>query len=129
MTANNVTLSHNRAVGGAGNTAGFFAGDGAGGGLMNVSGTATVSNSTIADNQVLGGPGGDGGNGRDALGGSLANLLGVTLTVSGSTLAGNRAGGGDGDVGGNAFGGGICNDGPSTVPSNLARIIHGPNNC
>src|SRR5262249_57414721 len=105
LTLSNVTLRHNRAVGGAGNTAGTFLGTGQGGGLA-ASGhnptrssggsTTTVSNSTITDNQAVGGQGVGGGDGGDGRGGGMANLLGAILTVSGSTLSGNQALGGAG---------------------------------
>ena len=124
-----MTLRHNRAVGGDGNTAGTIVGTGQGGGLASSGArsfgpsggsTTTVRDSTIADNQAVGGRGADGGTGGEAQGGSIANLFGGILTVSDSTLTGNQALGGDGGVGGNGAsgqGGGLFNDGPSTHPS------------
>ena len=51
LTASNLTLTNNQAIGGAGNTAGPLAGDGIGGGLVaGAGGAATISNSTIANN-------------------------------------------------------------------------------
>src|SRR5262249_937218 len=110
LTLSNVTLRHNRAVGGACNTAGTFLGTGQGGGLA-ASGhnptvssggmMVTVSSSTITDNQAVGGQGVGGGDGADGRGGGMANLFGAVLTVSGSTLSGNQALGGVGGSGGN----------------------------
>ena len=88
LTLSNVTLRHNRAVGGDGNTAGTFVGTGIGGGLMSYGinafvspsggSTTTLRDSTVAHNQAVGGRGGA------ALGGGVANLLGAVLTVSGT---------------------------------------------
>src|SRR4029078_5690825 len=91
LIASNLTLTHNRAVGGAGNTGNALAGAGFGGGLMSwwVGATTTISDSTIAHNQAIGGPGGDG------LGGGLANFFGSAMTASGCTLDHNRAIGGN----------------------------------
>src|SRR5262249_57496220 len=95
MTASNLTLSHNQAVGGTGNADGLLTGVGIGGGLANFDGaTATVSSSTIDHNQALGGPGQAGGNGGDGLGGGIANFLGSSLTLSDATLECNQAVGG-----------------------------------
>src|SRR5262249_58019129 len=73
-----VTLRHNRAVGGDGNTAGTVVDAGSGGGLWNngrnpfaVSGgsTTTLRDSTVAHNRAVGGRGGA------ALAGGLADIL------------------------------------------------------
>jgi hypothetical protein len=71
LTASNLTLIHNRAVGGDGNTGNDFAGAGVGGGLMSwwVGATTTISDSTISHNQAIGGSGANG------LGGGLANFF------------------------------------------------------
>jgi hypothetical protein len=108
LIASNLTLTRNRAVGGAGNTGNALAGAGVGGGLASwwVSATVTIRNSTIAHNQAIG------GHGADGLGGGLANVLGSALTVSGCTLDGNLALGGDG---GNGLGGGAYNDAVSSL--------------
>src|SRR6516165_2847511 len=80
LVLSDVTLRHNRAIGGDGNTAGTFTaatflGTAWGGGLeCNDLGfgrppggsTTTVSNSMITDNQAIGGQGGDGLSGGDA---------------------------------------------------------------
>jgi hypothetical protein len=119
LTASNLVLRSNLAIGGAGNTGGALAGAGFGGAITNILGVSlTLSNSTVSDNRALGGRGGDGGDGGDALGGGLANLLGASLTASGSTLTHNQALGGDGPGGGNGSGGGVFNDGLSTNPLN-----------
>jgi hypothetical protein len=116
LTASDLVLRANLAIGGAGNTGGAFAGAGFGGAITNILGVSlTLSNSTVSDNQAVSGRSGDGG---DALGGGLANLLGASLTVSGSTLAHDQALGGDGHFGGNGLGGGVYTDGLSTNPLN-----------
>jgi hypothetical protein len=132
LTARNLTLRENGAVGGAGNSSGSFVGEGIGGGLDNdgsngstiPSGgsSVTLTDSIITGNEARGGSVAVGGSGGEARGGGLANVFGGTLTVSGSTLTGNEAGGGDGADGGNGgdgFGGSLWNDGPSMHPSNL----------
>jgi hypothetical protein len=119
LTLDNVTLRHNRAVGGDSNTAGIFLGAAWGGGLAisgensndPVSGGSItmVRNCMIAHNQVAGGAG------AEAQGGGIANHFGGVLTVEDSTLTHNRALGGDG---GNGLGGGLYNGAASTHPSN-----------
>jgi hypothetical protein len=129
LTLSNVTLRHNRAIGGDGNTAGTFVNAGIGGGLGNsgsnpffaISGVSdvTLRDSTVAHNQAVGGRGGA------ALGGGVASILGGVLTVSGSTLAHNRAQGGDSETtgdGGNGLGGSIYNGAASNHPSNLGAL-------
>src|SRR5262249_10543445 len=116
LTLRNVTLRHNRAVGGDGNTTGTFVDAGIGGGVARDGSNAflgtssgsntTIQDSTVAHNQAIGGHGGA------ALGGGLSNILGGSLIVSGSTVTHNRAQGGDGGTagdGGNGFGGAIYN--------------------
>jgi hypothetical protein len=97
LTLHNVTLRNNRALGGDGNTAGTFVGEGIGGGLASngsdmllpTSGgsTTTLNDCRVADNQAIGGQGADSDSGRDALGGGIANVFGGIVTVSGSTCA------------------------------------------
>jgi hypothetical protein len=118
-TVSNVTITRNRAIRGAGNTAGspvVLVGASTGGGLVLLdAGTATldVSDSLIALNQALGGQGGDGNDGSDGRGGGLATIDGGNLTVSTSLLtlneavAGQGGAGGNGGNGGNGLGGGI----------------------
>jgi hypothetical protein len=113
------TFTDNRGVGGTGNAGGPFAGQGAGGAILNErESIATVTGSTFTGNQAIGGQGVTGGRGSNALGGALVNLFGSTLTVSGCTLTGNQAVGGSGFNGGNGFGGGLFNDEMSVFPSN-----------
>jgi hypothetical protein len=124
LTASNLTLSDNQAVGGAGNSGGVLAGEGIGGGLACELGTvaSVISNSTIDHNQAIGGQGVAGASGSDGLGGGISNFLGSTLTVSSCTLSGNQALGGAGGVGangGNGLGGSIFNDGLSILPANF----------
>lgn len=125
LTLHNVTLRHNRAVGGDGNADGTVVGAGIGGGIGNngsnhsaIPGgsTITLRDSTVAHNQAVGGIGGA------TLGGGVANVLGGVVHISGSTLTHNRAQGSDGDTagdGGNGFGGGLYNEAASTHPLNL----------
>src|SRR6185369_11819053 len=112
MVASNLTLTHNRAVGGAGNSGNDLAGAGVGGGLMSwwVGATTTISDSTITHNQAIGAPGG-----ADGLGGGLANSFGSAVTVSGCTLNNNLALGGNGAGGGDGLGGGVYNGAASSL--------------
>ena len=118
LIADSLTLRNNLAEGGAGNTNGFLAGIGLGGGFAAfLQTTATLSNSTIDHNQAVGGAEVAGGNGADGLGGGVANFLGSTLTVNNCTLDHNRAVGGEGEnggKGGNGLGGGVYNDGSTS---------------
>lgn len=119
-TLDNVTIRHNRAVGGDGNTTGTVVGAGIGGGIGSSGGNnfvtpsggseVTLRDSLVAHNQAVGGLGGDG------LGGGVANTLGGVVVISGSALTHNQAQGG---TGGNGLGGGIYNGPASTHPSNL----------
>src|SRR5262249_32258856 len=117
LTANNLTLTNNRALGGTGNTGGPFAGAGVGGAFLNdVGAIAVVNHSRVAANWATAARGGAGGDGSDGLGGGLANAFGSTLTVSDSTITANQTLGGEGGAdgnGGNGLGGGLFNDGPS----------------
>ena len=98
VTASNLLLTHNLAIGGGGDTGGLLAGLGLGGGLANfLQTTATLSNSTIEDNQAQGGAAGPGDNGGEGLGGGIANLLGATFTLGNCTVDHNRASGGEGE--------------------------------
>src|SRR5262249_38771492 len=104
LTLSNVTLRHNRAVGGEGNTAGTFVDAGIGGGLANDGSNSfaaasrgsevTLLASTVAHNQAIG------GRSSAALGGGVSNVLGGVVIISGSTLTHNRAQGGDSGRGG-----------------------------
>jgi hypothetical protein len=82
-------LVSNEAIGGVGGPNG---GDGKGGGLAVLAGSAIVSGSTINANQAIGGDGGTSGNGGDGLGGGLYNR--GTLSLIQSTITGNKAKGG-----------------------------------
>jgi len=98
LTASDLTLSHNMAVGGAGNSGAILAGEGIGGGLATEVGAVAVliSNGRIDHNQAIGGDGVGGGNGSDGLGGGLANLDGCSLSVSTGSVEHNTAVGGAG---------------------------------
>jgi hypothetical protein len=126
LTLQNVTVRHNRAVGGNGNTAGTFVNAGIGGGiasngsnnntLLSSGCTVTLENSTVSKNHAVGGDGGDG------LGGAIANVLGGVFNIARSTMDRNHAQGGDvvaAVSGGNGLGGGIHNGAASTHSSNL----------
>ena len=119
LTASNLTLTHNRAVGGGGNSGNALAGAGVGGGLISwwVGAATTISGSTISHNHAIGGDGADG------LGGGLANFFGSAATLVGCTLDHNLALGGngaDGGNGGNGYGGGVYNEaGAFDVASSL----------
>src|SRR6185312_16211290 len=80
LNASNLTLTHNQAVGGAGNSGNDFAGAGVGAGFISwwVGASTTIRDSMITHNQAIGGPGG-----ADGLGGGLANFFGSAVTVSG----------------------------------------------
>ncbi len=91
MIADHLTLRHNRAVGGTGNTAGNVVGVGFGGAFANDGGPtvipcggsqATLRDSIVADNEARGGAGGPDGSGGDAEGGGIADIFGGTLTVA-----------------------------------------------
>lgn len=118
LTAGNLTITHNRAVGGTGNTGNALAGAGAGGGLMSwwVGATTTIGDSVITHNQAIGGTGADG------LGGGLANFFGSAVTVSGCTLANNMAIGGDGADAGSGYGGGVYNEGGAFGVASSLRL-------
>jgi hypothetical protein len=119
LTLQNVTIRHNRAVGGDGNTAGTFVNAGIGGGLasngsnnnapLSSGTTTTILDCTVVYNQAIGGRGGA------ALGGGVANQLGAVTIVSGGATSHNQARGGEG---GDGIGGGIYNGLASDHPSN-----------
>src|SRR5262249_43832416 len=128
LALDDVTLSHNRAVGGYGNIARTLLDAGIGGGPLengpkpvraSRGSEGTLRDSRVAHNWAIG------GRGSAALGGGVANILGGVVTISGSTLTHNRAQGGDGGMtgdGGQGFGGGIYNDAASTHPSNPGAL-------
>ena len=116
LTLNNLTVANGRAAGGAGilNDTGTLtvtnstlSGNNTnddvpygGGGIVSYGGTVTVSNSTLSGNSASGGGGG-------------INNAGGTLTVTNSTLSGNSANSADG-----YFGGGIESHGGSATLQN-----------
>lgn len=120
LTLQNVTVRHNRAVGGNANTAGTFANAGIGGGIasngsnnnasLSSGTTAIILDCTVAHNQAIGGRDGA------SLGGGVANQLGGVTNISGTTLSHNRA---LSCEGGNGMGGGIYNGSVSNHPSNV----------
>jgi hypothetical protein len=122
MTASNLTLTHNRAVGGEGNTGNVLAGAGVGGGLASwwVAAPVTIRDSTVAHNQAVGGSGADG------LGGGLANVLGSSMTVVASAVDKNLALGGDGadgSDGGDGLGGGAYNGAASSLRIERSTVM------
>lgn len=108
-------LTHNKAVGGKGNSTGgsLPVNLGAGGAVFNAYGNfvwdglllapsvVTLRDCTVAHNQARGGPGAGG------WGGGVANMLDADTTVTGGTLSHNLALGGPG---GSGYGGGAFND-------------------
>jgi phospholipase/lecithinase/hemolysin len=103
LVLSNCTLAGNVARGGAG-LAGGNGGDGQGGGLAVLAGSATVSGSTLALNVALGGSGRLGGNG---FGGGLYAAAGATVSLCGDTVRFNAAAGGAGSTPGQGSGGGL----------------------
>lgn len=130
------TLTHNRAVGGAGGDPGGKGSLGVGGGLFfyNFVGgvTATVEGSTITDNGAIGGDGRVGVTGGDGLGGGVAvGGLGSpfvgpgSVAISDTVIARNLARGGDGGKGGDGgdgIGGGLFSDTSSTVTLTASTV-------
>jgi hypothetical protein len=127
LTASNLTLRDNQALGGNGNVGGILTGAGLGGASGNWQGaTASLTNCTLDHNRAVGGEGEDGGNGGNGLGGGVYNdgstVFGVSsLTITGSTITHNEAKGGKADDGGSdgqgigggaylASGGNVCFD-------------------
>ena len=131
VTLNKDTFSHNKVVGGTGQSGTGFTDGGAGGsayggGVFVAMGTVTLSNDVLEDNMALGAAGGPaafsneapyGGRGGAALGGALY-VASDGVTLSNDTLSGNEAIGGSGGdgavaftasggVGGNGMGGGL----------------------
>jgi hypothetical protein len=126
-TVANCKFIGNQALGGSGNTAGSSVvrvGDGVGGGLgttkfFSLAQSLTVTGCTFTGNQALGGSGNTGGVITGAgIGGGLATFFGATVTVSNSAFSGNQALGSDGAAGqsgGDGLGGGIANNGGSSL--------------
>ena len=113
LTLSGSTFDHNQAIGGASDT-GANAGDGWGGGLSVLAGTASVSDSTFDKNLALGGDGGVGGNG---FGGGLFVGTDASVSLTGSTITKNHANGGSGSGGGSdgeGIGGGVYSLGTFT---------------
>ncbi len=114
LTVSESKFADNRAVGGAGGSAGAVVGPGAGGGIATLFGAMTiVTGSTFDGNQAIGGAGGaggSGGNGGAGFGGGVYNDDRSTLEVHQSRITNNRAiGGVAGDSGsdGSGIGGGL----------------------
>jgi hypothetical protein len=123
VSATNLILSGNQAIGGAGGSGGTggAAGEAQGGGLFNDAGDVTLSGALISGNQAVGAAGGSGssggsgGAGGDSQGGGLYSsgadfdlyengefvnvTTASTVTASSITLLGNLAQGGAGGAG------------------------------
>ena len=121
FSGSNLTMTHNRAIGGdgnraGGNPAGVLVGTATGGAFALFDGgscSLTISDSTIDRNQAIGGANEAGGDGADGRGGGLATHFGGVLIVSASTVDDNLAVGGEGGFSGlegNGLGGGLYND-------------------
>ena len=100
------TLTGNVAQGGAGQSH-RNGGDGLGGALAVLAGSATVRSSTLDSNEALGGVGGSGGNGGNGFGGGVYVAAGATATLCGDTVESNAAAGGSGSTAGQGHGGGM----------------------
>lgn len=113
LTVSNLTVTHNQAVGGAGNSGNPLAGAGIGGGLQAwwIASTVTIQSSTFSHNKAIGNAGDNG------QGGAVASMFGSVINVVGSELSKNLALGGDNPdgAGGNGLGGGAYIDSFSTV--------------
>lgn len=113
LTVSNLTLMHNQALGGVGNSGNPLAGAGIGGGLVAwwIASTVTIQSSTFSHNKAAGNAGDNG------QGGAVASVFGSVINVVGSGLSHNLALGGDNSdgAGGNGLGGGAYIDGFSTV--------------
>jgi hypothetical protein len=122
-TVTGSTFASNTATGGDDNTAPLDGlsgvGWGNGGAIATMhagQGILVLDDCTFADNQAAGGDGNAGGTfPGDGRGGALFNWVGGMATVNGCSLAGGKAVGG---LGASGLGGGIYNDGPSTLPAN-----------
>jgi hypothetical protein len=99
-------LTGNLAQGGIGGSKGN-GGDGLGGALALLVGSASISNSTLDYNSALGGNGGAGGNGDSGFGGALYAASGTVVTLCSDTVEFNSAGGGSGSIAGQGSGGGL----------------------
>jgi hypothetical protein len=134
-TITDSTFAYNQALGGSHNTGGSNAltvGAAIGGAIRNTA-ALTLSNTTFSHNLAAGGVGNIGGAFVGAaLGGGLFNQSALLFagpppfaTISNCTFSDNAAVGGTGAVGssgGNGFGGGIYNDGRSTLEVRSSTI-------
>jgi len=113
LTASHLTLTHNEAIGGTGNSGNLLAGAGIGGGMNAwwIASSVTIRDSLVAHNQA------SGGSGANGQGGAMSAVIGAAIQVSGTTIEDNLALGGDNSngVGGNGFGGGVYVDAASSV--------------
>jgi len=113
LTASRLTLTHNEAIGGAGNSGNPLAGAGIGGGINAwwIASTVTIRDSLFAHNHA------SGASGANGQGGAMSAVLGAVIDASGIIVEKNLALGGDNPdgAGGNGFGGGVYLDAASSV--------------
>jgi hypothetical protein len=113
LTASHLTITHNEAIGGAGNSGNLLAGAGIGGGLNAwwIASVVTIRDSQFAHNNA------SGASGANGQGGAVSAVVGAVIQVSGTTIENNLALGGDNSAGagGNGFGGGVYVDASSSV--------------
>lgn len=91
---------------------GWPGGNGLGGAICLLGGTAGITNSTFADNVIAGGEQGYGNTPGAALGGAVYST--ATVNLENCTVAGNAARAGENQgtgLQGGAYGGGLCNQG------------------
>jgi hypothetical protein len=113
LTASRLTLTHNEAIGGAGNSGNPLAGAGIGGGIHAwwIACSVTIRDSLFAHNHA------SGASGANGQGGAMSAVLGAVINASGTIVEDNLALGGDNPdgAGGNGFGGGVYVDAVSSV--------------
>jgi len=113
LTVSRLTLTHNEAIGGEGNSGNPLAGAGIGGGINAwwSASSVTISDSLFAHNKA------SGGSGANGQGGAVSAVIGAVVQASGTIIEKNLALGGDNSdgAGGNGFGGGVYVDAASSV--------------
>jgi hypothetical protein len=127
LVLSNCTLSGNVAQGGAG-LSGGNGGEGWGGGIAELAGTATLTNNTLSSNSAIGGPGGSGGDGGNGFGGGLYVASGATATLCSDTVQSNAASSGSGTTNGQGFGGGLYIQSGATAYLDAYTVAHTTSN-
>jgi hypothetical protein len=116
LEINQCYFNGNRIIGGVGLVYGVSwgwpGGNGLGGAICLLGGTAGITNSTFADNVIEGGKQASGNTPGAALGGAVYST--ATVNLENCTVAGNAARAGENQgtgLQGGAYGGGLCNQG------------------